>query len=617
MRDWRWESGHREAREMLARELGITPTVAGLLIARGHTTPEAAHLFLNPCLEHLHDPFLLPDADRAADRIARALETGEKILVHGDYDVDGVAAGALMTRLLLTLGASVDCFIPHRQHDGYDLQVETVRRAAAEGVGLIVTVDCGIVAFEAAEAARELGVDLVITDHHQPDRERLPHAVAVVNPCRLDSSYPFPDLTGVGVAYKVALAVLKRRGIPDDSFRRNFLDLVALGTVSDCLPLVGENRILVRFGLEALGKSRKPGVRALLAQAKITAPTASSIAFGLGPRLNAVGRVDAAELAMRLLLTKEEAEARELAARVERCNTERQAAQGRVVAEALEQARELDLRRTPVVVLANSHWHPGVVGIAAAKVAETTHRPAVLIALEGEMGRGSARSVDGFHILDALRRCSEHLIRVGGHAAAAGFEIRTQEVPALREALARVASESLTGEGVTPAIVMDDLLAPHEITGRLARELGMLEPFGHGNPEPLFGSRGLAVARIQRLNPRQAGTADHLKLQLRLASAQGPAPMVEAVWWRNGHRADELSENAEVDLCYRLELDTYWGDGRVRLNVREMRKSEQSGAYLPPVADRFSSDNGDIRAEAGADPGVGRPTSAPLPGDRR
>jgi single-stranded-DNA-specific exonuclease len=585
MREWRWETNRREEREALARELGVTPTVAGLLIARGHDTPAAAHLFLNPCLEHLHDPFLLPDAEAAAERIARALDSGEKILVHGDYDVDGVAAAALFTRLLQTLGAAVECFIPHRQHDGYDLQVETVRRAAQEGVGLIVTVDCGILAFEAADAARELGVDLVITDHHQPDRERLPAAIAVVNPCRLDSSYPFRDLTGVGVAYKVALAVLNRRGVPDDSFRRNFLDLVALGTVSDCLPLVGENRVLVRFGLDALAASRKPGVRALLAAAKTPKPTASSIAFGLGPRLNAVGRLDAAELACRLLLTREEAEARELAARVERCNQERQATQSRVVAEAMEQADELDLRRTPVIVLANSHWHAGVVGIAAAKVAETTHRPAVLIALEGATGRGSARSVDGFHILEALRRCSDHLVRVGGHASAAGFEIRTEAVPGLREALIRVAAESLPAEPAAPALLLDDLLLPHEITERLARELGMLEPFGHGNPEPLFGSQGLPVARIQRLNPRSQGTADHLKLQLRLAGSHGKGEMVEAVWWRNGHRAEGLSENAEVDLCFRLELDTYWGDGRLRLNVREMRPSSL------PVAGRVSPDN--------------------------
>lgn len=584
MREWRWERNHREEREPLAKELGITPTLAGLLIARGHATPEAAHLFLNPSLDHLHEPLLLPDAAQAADRIARALDGGEKILVHGDYDVDGVAAAALMTRVLETLGATVECFIPHRQHDGYDLQVETVRRAAQGGVRLIVTVDCGILAFEAAEAARELGVDLVITDHHQPDPERLPVAVAVVNPCRLDSAYPFRDLTGVGVAYKVALALLRRRGVREEAFRRNFLDLVALGTVSDCLPLVGENRVLVRFGLEAMANSRKPGIRALLATARIATPTASGIAYGLGPRLNAVGRLDAAEHAMRLLLTREEPEARELAARVERCNQDRQAAQQRLVAEALEQARELDLRRTPIIVLAASHWHPGIVGIAAARVTEATHRPAVLIALEGETGRGSARSVDGFHILDALRRCREHLVRVGGHAGAAGFEVRAEAVPALRDALARVAAESLPAVPAAPALLLDDLLAPQEITSRLARELLLLEPYGHGNPEPLFGARGLPIARVQRLAPRQQGTADHLKLHLRLTGE--PDSLVEAVYWRQGHRAEELGENAQVDLCFLLELDTYWGEARVRLNVRDMR-------HLP-VAGRPWPDNGCI-----------------------
>jgi single-stranded-DNA-specific exonuclease len=577
-REWRWEARHIETRGELARALGVTPTLAGLLMARGYTTAEAAHAFLHPTLDHLHDPLLLPDAEAAATRLARALQEREKILIHGDYDVDGVTATALLTRVLETLGGQVETFVPHRQHDGYDLQVETVRRAAAEGTRLIVTVDCGILAFEAAEAARELGVDLIITDHHQPDPSRLPPAVAVVNPTRLDSAYPFRDLTGVGVAYKVALALLQSLEVPDASFRRNFLDLVALGTVSDCLPLLGENRVLVKFGVEALRTSRKPGIKALLAAAKVPCPTAGSIAYNLGPRLNAIGRLDAAHHAMRLLVTQDPSEAAELAERLNRCNEERQAAQSRVLADAMEQARELDLRRTPVLVLAASGWHAGIIGIVAAKLAESFHRPAILIALEGETGRGSARSVADFHILDALRRCQDHLGKLGGHAGAAGFEIRAQAVPALREALARVAAESLPAEPRTPPLELDDLLAPEEITPQLARELGLLEPFGHGNPEPLFHSRRIPVCRVQRLSPRQPGTADHLKLQLQLTTNGGSSPsssaplrLIEALFWRQGQRSVEIRENAEVDLCYTLELDPYWGAESARLIVKDLR----------------------------------------------
>lgn len=600
MREWRLRPRDQAKSEALARELGVTPPLAHLLIARGYTNPADAHAFLHPSLDQLHDPFLLPDAHAAVERIRRALRHRETIWIHGDYDVDGVAATALLARVLETLGGRVETVVPNRQHDGYDLRPETVKRAAQEGVGLIVTVDCGIVAFEAAQAARELGVDLVITDHHQPDPTRLPKAVAVVNPTRLDSSYPFRDLTGVGVAYKVALALLQQIGVSDASFRRGFLDLVALGTVADCLPLVGENRVLVKYGLEALKRSRKPGVKALLAAAGVTTPTAASIAYTLGPRLNAIGRLDEARHAMRLLATRDPAEAAELARLLCRCNEERQAAQNRIQGEAMELARELDPRRTPILLLASSGWHAGIIGIVASKLVETFQRPTVLIALEGETGRGSARSVDGFHILEALRRCGEHLGKLGGHQAAAGFDIRAAQVPALREALTRVAAQHLPSAVSPQPLEPDDLLAPEEITPRLARELALLEPFGHGNPEPRFASLGLPLARLHRFPPRQPGTDDHLKLLLELkgqpaTEGRGGARLVEAIYWRAGHRAEELLEYAEVDLCYTLELDSYRGSQAARLMVREIRPSAK-GTRAPTCLQR------EVRSEAGCLP---------------
>jgi single-stranded-DNA-specific exonuclease len=608
-RTWRWNTNHREDREVLARALGVTPALAGLLIARGCADADAAARFLRPELDHLHDPLLLPDAAAAAERIARAVRTGEKILVHGDYDVDGVTGAALLTRVLEVLGAQVDCFIPHRQNDGYDLQVATVQRAHAEGVRLIVTVDCGIVAFAAAEAARELGVDLVVTDHHEPDPERLPAACAVVNPKRPGSAYPFPYLAGVGVAYKVATAVVRLLGQPETSFRKNFLDLVALGTVADCMPLVGENRVLVKFGLETLATTKKPGLRALLRAAGIAASgprarplDARTLAFTLGPRINAVGRLDAAAHALNLLLAKDPVQASELAERLERCNRDRQAQQSRILEEAMAQVQEIDDGQAmvaPILVLASPTWHPGVIGIVAGKLAESLGRPTVMIALDGETGRGSARSVHGFHIFEALGRCREQLIRVGGHEAAAGFDIEPAQVPALRETLAAVAAEMLAqedgrlpgGADLLPPVLIDDALEPHEITLQLARELALLEPCGHGNPEPLFGSRGLILAEVKRLPPRVAGTADHLKLKLQVRGAQcavhggdgsdaahraprtahGSAATFDAVFWREGNRAERLAPGTAVDLCYALEIDTYWGDESVRLNVRELK----------------------------------------------
>jgi single-stranded-DNA-specific exonuclease len=560
----------------------VSPTLAGLLMARGCADADAAARFLNPELEQLHDPLLLPDAGAAAERIAQAIGAGEKILVHGDYDVDGVTGAALMTRVLEVLGARVECFVPHRQIDGYDLQVATVQRAHAEGVRLIVTVDCGILAFEAAAAARELGVDLVITDHHEPDAERLPDACAVVNPKRRDSTYPFPHLAGVGVAYKLATAVVRRMGQPEASFRKNFLDLVALGTVADCMPLVGENRVLVKFGLTALATTKKHGLQALLRSAGVKELNARALAFSLGPRINAVGRLDAAAHALNLLLAKDPAQAAELAERLERCNRDRQAQQGRILEEALAQAREMECAGpspSPILVLASPTWHGGLIGIVAGKLVEALGRPTVMIALEGEVGRGSARSVNGFHIFEALGRCREQLIRVGGHEAAAGFDIEAARVPALREALSAVAAEMLPpeeaagfagGTPLPPPVVMDELLEPHEITLQLAKELALLEPCGHGNPEPRFGSRGLLLAEARRLTPRAPGTADHLKLKLQVRSEA----TLDAVFWREGHRAALLAQGAAVDLCYALEIDTYWGNPAVRLNVKELRLSE-------------------------------------------
>jgi single-stranded-DNA-specific exonuclease len=617
-RTWRWPTNspatvaHRDERDALARALGVTPTMAGLLIARGCEDADAAARFLQPELEHLHDPLLLPDADAAAERIAQAIQAGEKILVHGDYDVDGVTGAALLTRVLEVLGARVECFIPHRQEDGYDLRVATVQRVHAEGVRLIVTVDCGIVAFQAAEAARELGVDLVITDHHEPDPERLPDACAVVNPKRRDSTYPFPHLAGVGVAYKVATAVVRRMGQPEASFRKNFLDLVALGTVADCMPLVGENRVLVKFGLAALAATKKHGLRALLRSAGVKELNARSLGFSLGPRINAVGRLDAAAHALNLLLTKDPAQAAELAEKLERCNRDRQAQQSRIFDEAMAQAREMDecarpgddpggrpgggpsaclVHPPPVLVLASATWHGGVIGIVASKLVEALGRPTVMIALDGELGRGSARSVHGFHIFEALGRCRDHLVRVGGHQAAAGFDIEAARVPALREALAAVAAEMLPPDGaaLSPSIVVDDLLEPHEITLQLAQELALLEPCGHGNPEPRFGSRGLLLAEARRLTPRVAGTADHLLLKLSALGARrsaeknssspsterrAPSAALSAVFWREGHRAAALAQGAALDLWYELEVDTYWGEPAVRLNVKELRLSE-------------------------------------------
>ncbi|MBM3458452.1 MAG: single-stranded-DNA-specific exonuclease RecJ, partial [Armatimonadetes bacterium] len=382
--------------EELAHRVGVARLTGQLLWERGARDEDAARRFLDPNLDCLHDPLLLPDADRAVERLARAVRERERILVHGDYDVDGVCAAALLTRTLRVLQADVDHFVPHRRVQGYDLQVETVRERAAQGIRLIVTADCGIVAFAGAEAARDLGVDLIVTDHHEPDGGgRLPVACAVVNPKRPGSRYPFPDLCGTAVAYKLCLALLDRLQVPSAGFRTRFLDLVALATCADCMPLLDENRVLVKHGLESIRNTNKAGLKALMQNSGLRADRLNTraLGFALGPRINAIGRMDDAAVALELLLTSDAAEAENLAQRLEQANRDRQQEQEQIYQDAIRQSqRYLDDR---ILVLSSPRWHPGIIGIVASRVVENCFRPAVLIAVDEATGRarGSCRSL--------------------------------------------------------------------------------------------------------------------------------------------------------------------------------------------------------------------------------
>jgi single-stranded-DNA-specific exonuclease len=557
--------------EDLARALGVTPILAQLLLARGMESEAEARRFLEPGLDDLHDPFLLPDALPAVERIARAIRDGEKILVHGDYDVDGVCAAALTTRVLRILKANVEVFVPHRQIHGYDLHVETVRRAAVEGVRLIITVDCGIIAFEAAEAAANAGVDLIVTDHHEPHPDgNVPRAVAVVNPKRPDSAYPFPDLCGTGVAYKLCCALVHHLGVSSSAFRTVFLDLVALATCADCMPLVDENRVFVKHGLETLQQTNKAGLKALMKVASVhpQGVTARCLGFALGPRINAIGRLDAAEHALKLLLTGDAAEAETLAQRLDEANRERQQEQERILQEALRQAeRLLDDR---ILVLASPKWHPGVIGIVASKLCEALCRPTIMVSIDEDTGmaRGSCRSVAGFHIFEALTACRELFVSCGGHQAAAGFSIDPDNVSALRDALQEIAASELDEELLQPTVQVAHELPLPSLDMRLAQELTRLAPYGHGNPEPVFLTRELSVMEQRRLASKAVNGTDHLKLRLHHPAIRRG---LEALFWRAWPRAEECLAETHIDACYTLEINQYGGYRNLQLNLVDLR----------------------------------------------
>ena len=570
-RDWVIRRADPSVVATLSAELGISKPAAVVLAGRSIADPDAARRYLNPSTADLHSPKLLPDIDAAVGRLLRALDQKEHILIHGDYDADGLTATALLFRALRNLGANVSYHVPHRIREGYDIRDATVRWAAERGVTLIVTVDCGVGAVEAIEEAARLGVDVLVTDHHHPG-PTLPPALAVVNPVRQDSSYPFGGLAGVAVALKLVCALCEAKGIPTASAHRAYLDLVALGTCADVSPLVDENRALVKLGLEQLSVSKKPGIQALMAEAGVggNGPvTVWNVGFALAPRLNAAGRLHDPTEALELLLTNDEAEAQRLARQLGESNAQRRSEQERILAEAKAQVNVAELARTRMLVVSGEGWHPGVVGIVAGRLTEAYRRPTAVIAVDGDSARGSARSIGSFHLVKALDRCSDLLERYGGHRLAAGFDVRVENIPALKQRLQDVAQEMVSDDDLRDELEIDAWVDTRDLVPDLWREVEMMEPFGEGNPAPLFASRMLILG-VQQFGRN----SEHLRMTVR---GEGMIPM-EAIWWRRGALAERLRPGTECDLCYKLDVNRYGGRETIRLSVEDMR----TGPSAPP-----------------------------------
>lgn len=561
-----------EQPEVVARleaELQTSYVLARLLANRGITTPDEAERFLRPRWEHLADPFLLPDAEVAVKRLLRAISQHEKVLVYGDYDVDGVTSAALWYTLLSKLGAQVEARVPHRKNDGYDIRLPVVEYAHRAGISLILTCDCGIQAHEVVEHARHLGIDIIITDHHEPGRE-VPRALAVVNPHLPHSRYPFADLSGVGVSYRLGEALISAMGYRLDNYRRYFLDLVALGTIADVMPLRGDNRVLATYGLEKIPLSKRPGIRALLSTAGVSsnrALTMREVQFALAPRINAVGRLEDASVALRLLITDNMEEARALAQELERCNQERRAEQERILNEAIEQVKAYDLSREWVLVLAREGWDSGVIGIVASKVLEQYYRPTVLISLDPHLGvgRGSARSVRVYDIFRALEARRDLFYECGGHTLAAGFSIPVQNIEALRLHLNQLAHEWMSAEDLLPTLDIEAEVEPAEITPQLVDQLSLLEPFGHGNPEPLLLSRCLTI-----LSKRRVGRdGSHWRLVVR-----GEAlPPTVCIGFGMGDYDERFAVGDEVDLVFTPQWNEFNGRQEINLRLYDIRHS--------------------------------------------
>jgi single-stranded-DNA-specific exonuclease len=566
---WEIEPCDDAATATLAAALNIDPAVARLLCQRGLSDPERAARFLYPSLDHLHDPMLLAGMSVATERIVAAIARRERIGIHGDYDVDGITSTVILRRALEMLGGEVVHFIPERLKDGYGLQPAAIERLHADGVALVISVDCGIRGAEAARRARELGLDLIITDHHEPDRE-LPPALAVINPKRADCSYPDKYLAGVGVALKLVQALCRRAG--REQLMPGFIKVAAIGTLADVVPLVGENRVIAKLGLDLLSKGpHKIGLRSLIDVCGLSGKTIDSyhIGFMLAPRVNAAGRMSTPDIATRLLLAQDESlagDVRQLALQLDSENVRRQEEEAEILAAARKVVQtDPDVGARSVLVVAGEGWHRGVIGIVASKLVDTFYRPAIVLSVEDGVAHGSCRSIPKFDMLGALERCAHLLTRFGGHKQAAGLALDADRIKELRLAVNAVADETLGPEDLMPRLRIDGGLTFRGITGGVAAGVAALAPFGAGNPRPVFAARGVEIID----GPRKLKER-HLKMALRQDGR-----IFRAVAWRAAERHDYVTEHkGALDVAFSLEQNQYNGETYVELTLADLKSSE-------------------------------------------
>ncbi len=552
--------------DQLAQKLGVHPVIAQILIRRNITEADAAHAFFNPRQDALHDPMLLDGMEEAAKRIVQALWDKEKICIYGDYDVDGITSVSLLYLFFREIGGDVCYHIPNRQEEGYGISQMGIDQARAMGASLIVTVDCGITSITEVEYARSIGLDMIITDHHQAG-EGIPNAVAVVNPKLPGSRYPFNELAGVGVAYKLAQGVSMELGLASD-YLDPYQDLVAVGTAADIVPLVDENRTFVRFGLERINNEPHVGIRALIETANLRFGKidVGQIIYGLAPRINAVGRLGSAERAVELMITANSQRALHLASELEDENRTRKMIDTHTLEEAVAQVEDMfDPSSDRVIVAAQNDWHSGVIGIVASRLIERYYRPTVMISVEDCIGKGSARSIPGFDLYDALRECSDLLTQFGGHTYAAGLTIDETKIPEFRRRFNEVASERLSKDDLIPKQKIDAALELSDITASLYDQLKQFAPFGPHNPRPVFVSYNVALAGY----PRIVGN-NHLKFQLRRNGST-----IDCIGFNLGEKINRIDPiRPKNHIVYTIEENEWNGRVSIQLRLKDVKNGQ-------------------------------------------
>lgn len=570
---FRWvfsEPEREEAASILQEELGIPQKIAHLLALRGIDTYDKAKSFFRPDLELIHDPFLMKDMDKATDRLAEAIRDREKIIVYGDYDVDGTTATSILYTFLKDFGVDVDYYIPHRFKDGYGINIEGIEYAAGKEAKLIVSVDCGITAVEEAKIARQKGIDLIICDHHNVGDE-IPDAIAVLDPKREDCTYPFDGLSGAGVGFKLVQGTIRKLGL-GDQLAFQFLDLVAISTASDIVPLIDENRVLMRQGLKRINTEPRVGVKALLdlIQMEVGSVTTSSIVFSIGPRINAAGRMGDAGKAVKLLISETPEEAKARAHELESINIQRRDKDSKTMEEAMSMVdKNYNLEKVSSMVLHHPDWHLGVIGIVASRLVDTFYRPAIMLSTVDGKIKGSARSIKGFNIYEALKQCEDLLEQFGGHEYAAGLTIKEENLVEFRKRIDEIAAGMLSEQDFEPELRIDCELKLEEIDMRFWKLMSQFEPFGPRNLRPNFVSRDVKVVGV----PTIVGSG-HLKMKV----SQNGSGVFDVIGF-NMHEFLPIirnSKNKAIDIAYSLE-ENYWNGRRslqIRLRDIHLRKDE-------------------------------------------
>lgn len=545
--------------EKIENEYGISNLLAKILVNRNLTKKEDIDLFLKPTRHDFHNPYLMPDMALSVDRIIKAINNKEKILIYGDYDVDGITSVTVVKKFLLERGADVTQYIPNRLNEGYGLNKDAIKKIAYEGVNLIITVDCGISGIEEVDYANSLGLEVIVTDHHEVG-EILPNAIAVIDAKRKDSTYPFRELAGVGVGFKLIQAIAQRLELEEKEYLK-YLDIVCIGTISDIVPLVNENRVIAKLGLKLVEVTKNVGLKALLEASGYKKIDSFTVSFGLAPRINACGRMGKEKEALNLFLTQDENEAKKIALRLNEYNKERQDIEKRIYEDAINKIEKSE-KNKQVLVLGSEDWHHGVIGIVASKITDLYFKPSILICFEEDEGKGSGRSIPGFDLYESLTNCSENLEKFGGHSMAVGVTLKKENFEKFKEEFEKYAQNSNICD-IIPIIKIDEEVTLEDINIKAVEELNLLEPFGEANKMPLFMYRNLKIHSIRTLSEGK-----HIKITLKDNNFY-----IDSIGFNLGHLVEEYQIGDKVDVVGSLEVNKFNGKESVQINLKDLRKS--------------------------------------------